>query len=90
MCLGIAGLAISFSLFCIKEYSKKLLDGTSDEKKVYAIRLNPSASDDEYIRRLKTPQLASFNSLNERLVRTYEHIDINTVDKQREIEIFQL
>jgi hypothetical protein len=50
------------------------LDGKSDIKKVYAIQLNPSFSDDEYIRRLKTPTLVSFSSLDERLIRTYQDL----------------
>jgi hypothetical protein len=45
MLLGIVGLCVSFLLFWIKSNEKKMLDGRSDEKKIWAIELNPTFSD---------------------------------------------
>lgn len=45
MIMGIVGVLTSFGLFCLNDKTKKLLDGTSQEKKLTAIQLSKYYSD---------------------------------------------
>ena len=45
MILGVIGVLSSFSLFCISDKTKKLLDGNSQQKKFTAIQLGNYHSD---------------------------------------------
>jgi hypothetical protein len=49
MMLGIVGLSVSMLLLAVNSNAKKMLDGTSSEKKIYAIELNPTFSDGEFM-----------------------------------------
>jgi hypothetical protein len=45
MILGIVGLCLSFLLFLLSNNDKKILDGTSNIKKIWAVQINPTFSD---------------------------------------------
>jgi len=70
--MGIIGVLTSFLLFCISDRDKKLLDGTSLEKKLTAIHIQNYYSDGE-IPNYKSGSEAG--DLNLRLIKSYDFVD---------------
>jgi len=44
MIIGIIGVVTSLLMFGINSNDKSILDGKSDEKKTYAVQINPSST----------------------------------------------
>jgi hypothetical protein len=70
--LGVVGVLTSFLLFCISDRDKKLLDGTSLEKKLTAVQIQMYYSDGEHPMYRATSEPSG---LDVRLIKSYDFVD---------------